>query len=115
MNLAAAYASLTVPQLKEMLAAARNDRRIEVAELKEKHAAEVLALKQALIDAEQKWAAVLQRKDSDNAMLRRDLHSTRDELERAHILLAEQTKRLLAYEQVAQLEKKLQSAKRLVP
>ena len=45
MNLGAAYASLTVAQLKMMLDAARNDRRIEVAELKEKHAAEVQALR----------------------------------------------------------------------
>jgi hypothetical protein len=65
-----------------------------------------------LANAKKEWAAQLQKQESENALLRRELHSTRDELERAHALLADQTKRLVSFERVAELEQKLQIARK---
>lgn len=96
-----------------MLGAARADHRRIVEEIKAKHASVIEGRRQALANAEKKWAAVLQKQESENALLRRELHSTRDELERAHAMLAEQTKRLVSYERVAELEQKLQIARKL--
>jgi hypothetical protein len=79
--IAGAYASLTVPQLKTMLATARTAHRREMEDVKAKHAAEVAAQRKALTTAWAKWAAEVQTKESDNAVLRRELHTTRDELE----------------------------------
>jgi hypothetical protein len=111
--IAGAYASLTVPQLKTMLATARTAHRREMEDVKAKHAAEVAAQRKALTTAWAKWAAEVQTKESDNAVLRRELHTTRDELERAHALIAEQAQRLAAHDEVAALEQKLRVARRL--
>ena len=113
MTLAAVYNNLTTEQLKGMLGAARADHRRILEEIKAKHASAIETWRQALMDAEKKWAALLQKKESDNASLRRELHSTGDELERAHVLLAEQMKRLVSYDRVAELEQKLQIARKL--
>jgi hypothetical protein len=112
-TLAAAYNNLTTEQLKGMLGAARADHRRILEEIKAKHASVIDAWRQALVNAEKKWAAVLQKQESDNAALRRELHCIKDKLERAHVLLTEQTKRLVSYERVAELEQKLQIARKL--
>jgi hypothetical protein len=112
MNQAAAYASVLNPKLVETLALTRSAHQKEIEELKTKHAAAMEAQRRAVQTANAEWKATLQKKESANAALRRELHSTRDELERAHALLAEQTKRLVAFERVAELEQKLQIARR---
>lgn len=111
--MAAAYARLTAEQLKVMLGAARTTHRRDMEEIKAKHASAINAQREALQTANAQWKAALQKMESDNAALRRELHSTKDELERAHVLLAEQTKRLVSYERVAELEQKLQIARKL--
>jgi hypothetical protein len=98
MTLAAVYNNLTTEQLKGMLGAARADHRRIVEEIKAKHASAIKAQREALQTANAQWKAALQKKEGDNAALRRELHSTQDEQERAHALLAEQTKRLVSYE-----------------
>jgi chromosome segregation ATPase len=112
MTLAAVYNNLTTEQLKGMLGAARADHRRILEEIKAKHASAIEAWRQALANAKKEWAAQLQKQESENALLRRELHSTRDELERAHALLADQTKRLVSFERVAELEQKLQIARK---
>jgi hypothetical protein len=112
MTLAAVYNNLTTEQLKGMLGAARADHQRILEEVKAKHASAINAQREALQTANAQWKALLQKMESDNAALRRELHTTRDELKRAHALLAEQTKRLVSYERVAELEQKLQLAKR---
>ena len=115
MNIAAAYASVMDPKLTETLALTRAAHQKEIEEISTKHAAAMAMQRRAVQTANAEWKAVLQKKESDNAALRRELHSTRDELERAHALLAEQTKRLVAFERVAELEQKLQIARKLTP
>ena len=82
-------------------------------EVKAKHATEVAAQRRDSTAAWAKWAAEVQKKENDNAVLRRELNTTRDELERAHALIAEQARRLAAYDEVAALEQKLRVARRL--
>jgi hypothetical protein len=111
-TLAAIYNNLTTEQLKGMLGAARADHQRILEEMKAKHASAINAQREALQTANAQWKAALQKKESESALLRRELHSTRDELERVHTLLAEQTKRLVSFERVAELEQKLQIARK---
>ena len=62
MTLAAVYNNLTTEQLKGMLGAARIDHRREMEEIKAKHATQVAAYRQGLLDTEKKWTEVLQKK-----------------------------------------------------
>jgi hypothetical protein len=112
MNQAAAYASVMDRKLVETLALTRSAHQKEIEKIKAKHAEAMAMQRRAVQTTNAEWKATLQKKESDNAALRRDLHCTRDELERAHALLAEQTKRLVAFDRVAELEQKLQVARK---
>ena len=67
------------PQQLAMLAAARTAHRREMDEVKAKHATEVAAQRRDSTAAWAKWAAEVQKKENDNAVLRRELNTTRDE------------------------------------
>ena len=63
MNMAAAYQSLTVPQLKRMLDAAHADHRRELAETRAKWSAEVAALREATSKTSARLTAELQSRE----------------------------------------------------
>jgi hypothetical protein len=113
MNIAAAYNNVTTEQLKRMLGAQRADHHRILDEIKAKHASAIEAWRRALAVAEKKVAEALRKKEDENTILRCELHSTRDELERTNALLAEQAKRLVAFDRVAELEQKLRVARKL--
>jgi hypothetical protein len=105
------YASLTVPQLKEMLSAARADRIREVRDLEAKRTSEVMALQQTLgaeRDAHaQQIAELITNWCNEVAELHRDLAVARDEVNRLRAANADQARRLEEYTDVSQLLRKL--------
>ena len=111
-NLAAAYSALTVPQLKEMLAAARINHRRELEETREKSAAEISALREAASKHLTTLTAELQSQKSHSAALQRELNAVHAELEKANAVIVEQGRKLAAHSEVADLEKRLQIARR---
>ena len=113
MNMGAAYQSLTVPQLKQMLGAAHADHQRQMSEIKTKWASEVAALREA---TSRNWAqstAELQTQKNANADLRRELDIVYKELAKANSVIVEQERKLAAHNVVAELEQKLHAAKRM--
>ena len=111
-NMAAAYSALTVPQLRGMLDTAYATHRRETEELKSKWAAEVAALREAFSQARTKWVSELQFLKSNSAALQRELDAVNVELEKANAVIVEQGRKLAAHSEVAELEKRLQIARR---
>jgi septal ring factor EnvC (AmiA/AmiB activator) len=113
MNMAIAYSRLTVPQLKEMLGAARISHRRELEETKSKWAAEVSALREAASKHLATLTAELQSQKSHSAALQRELNAVHVELEKANAVIVEQGRKLTAHSEIAELEKRLQIARRM--
>ena len=111
-NLAAAYSALTVPQLKEMLAAARINHRRELEETREKSAAEISALREAASKHLTTLTAELQSQKSHSAALQRELNAVHAELEKANAVIVDQGRKLTAHNEIFELEKRLQIARR---
>jgi predicted nucleic acid-binding Zn-ribbon protein len=112
MNMAAAYSALTVPQLKGMLRAALADHKRELAETKAKWSAEVSALQEAASKNSVRLTSELQILKSQNAALQRELDAVHVQLEQASAVIVEQGRKLAAHSEVAELEKRLQIARR---
>jgi septal ring factor EnvC (AmiA/AmiB activator) len=112
-NMAAAYSALTVTQLKGMLDAAYATHRREMEETRAKWAAEVAALREAFSQARTKLVSELQFLKSDNAALQRELNAVHAELEKANAVIVDQGRKLTAHSEVADLEKRLQIARRM--
>jgi predicted TIM-barrel enzyme len=113
MNMAAAYNSLTIPQLKQMLGAAHADHRRQMEETRAKWAAEVAALREAMSKHLATLTAELQSQKNANAALRRELDIVHEELAKANAVIVEQGRKLTAHSEVADLEKRLQLARRM--
>ena len=112
MNMAAAYQSLTVPQLKGMLGAALADHKRELAEIKSKWSSEISALREAMSKNSARLTSELQVQKNQNAALQRELDALYVELEKANTLIVDQGRKLAAHSEVAELEKRLQIARR---
>ena len=113
MNMAAAYNSLSVPQLKQMLGAAHADHRRDMEETKAKWAAEVAALREASSKAIARLTTELQVQRNHAAALRRELDIVHEELARTSVVIVEQERKLSVHVQVAELERRLTAARRL--
>jgi hypothetical protein len=113
MNMAVAYQSLTVPQLKQMLDARHVEHRRELEETRAKWAAEVSALREAFSQAREKWTLELHMQRNVNSDLRRELDAVYAELEKANSVIVDQGRKLTAHSEVAELEKRLQIARRI--
>jgi hypothetical protein len=112
MNMAVAYQSLTVPQLKQMLDARHADHRREMEETKAKWLAEVSALREAMAKTSARLTSELQIQKNHSAALQRELDAVHAELEKANAVIVEQGRKLAAHSEVADLEKRLQIARR---
>ncbi len=113
MNMAAAYQSLTVPQLKGMLDARHADHKRELEQTKAKWAEEVAALRQAASKTSARLTSELQVQKNQTAALQRELDAAYGELENANVLIVEQKRKLAAHDAVAELEQKLHHARRM--
>ena len=112
MNMAAAYSALTVTQLKGMLGAALADHRREMEETKAKWSAEISALREAASKNSARLTSELQATKNQNAALQRELDAVHVQLEQASTVIVEQGRKLAAHSEVAELEKRLQIARR---
>ena len=112
MNMAAAYSALTVTQLKGMLDARHADHKRELEEAKAKWSAETTALREAASKNSARLTAELQATKNHSAALQRELDVVYVELEKANSVIAEQGRKLAAHSEVAELEKRLQIARR---
>ena len=111
-RLGAAYANLTADPLREMLGAARATHHREILGMKERWAAEVSALRQAMTRSLAQSTAQLQEQKNVIASLRRELDVVYAELAKANTVIVEQEQRLMAHNAVVELEKKLSIARR---
>ena len=110
--MAAAYSALTVPQLKGMLGAAlvitsgswRRPRRS--GQRRSPPCGKPRRSTSARLTSE------LQTQKSHNAALQRELDAVHAELEKANTVIVEQGRKLAAHSEVAELEKRLQIARR---
>jgi hypothetical protein len=93
-RLGAAYANLTADQLREMLGAARATHHREILGMKERWAAEVSALRQAMTRSLAQSTAQLQEQKSVIASLRRELDVVYTELAKANAVITEQGRKL---------------------
>ena len=112
-RLGAAYANLTAEQLREMLGDARATHHCDILGMKERWAAEVSALRQAITRSLAQSTAQLQEQKSVIASLRRELDTVYAELQKANTVITEQERTLTAHTAVAELEKKLHIARRM--
>ena len=112
-RLGAAYANLTADQLREMLGAARATHHREILGMKERWAAEVSALRQAMTRSLAQSTAQLQEQKSVIASLRRELDVVYTELAKANAVITEQGRKLAAHDRVVELEQKLHAARRM--
>ena len=110
--MAAAYSALTVTQLKGMLGAALADHRRQMEETRAKWAAEVSALREAASKTTARMTSELQVQKNRSAALQRELDALYAELEKANNLIVIQGRKLSAHSEVAELEKRLQIARR---
>jgi hypothetical protein len=111
-NMAAAYSALTVTQLKGMLDARHADHKRELAETRARWSAEVAALREAMSKTSARLTAELQSQKNRSASLQRELDALYAELEKANNLIIEQGRRLAAHNEIAELEKRLNAARR---
>ena len=112
MNMAAAYSALTVPQLKGMLDARHADHKRELAETRARWSAETTALREAMSKTSARLTAELQAMKNHSAALQRELDAIYVELEKANAVIVDQGRKLAAHSEVAELEKRLQIARR---
>ena len=112
MNIAAAYSALTVTQLKGMLGAALSDHKRELEETRAKWSAEVAALREAASKTSARLTAELQAMKNRSNALQRELDAVYVELEKANKVIVDQGRKLSAHSEVAELEKRLQIARR---
>ena len=110
--MAAAYSALTVTQLKGMLDAAYATHRRAMEETRAKWSAETTALREAMSKTSATLTAELQSQKSHGAALQRELNAVHAELEKANAVIVEQGRKLAAHSEVAELEKRLQIARR---
>jgi hypothetical protein len=113
MNIAAAYASLTVPQLKQMLGAVHADHRRAMEETRQKWSSEVTALKEAMAQRQSQLTAELQAQKNVAANLQRELDIVHAELAKANVVIVEQERKSSVHVQVAELERRLTAARRM--
>jgi predicted nucleic acid-binding Zn-ribbon protein len=106
------YSALTVPQLKGMLGAALADHKRELAEIKSKWSSEISALREAMSKNSARLTSELQTTKNRSAALQRELDALYCELEKANTLIVDQGRKLAAHSEVAELEKRLQIARR---
>ena len=113
MNMAAAYSALTVTQLKGMLGAALADHKRELEQTKAKWSSEISALREAMSKNPARLTSELQILKTQNAALQRELNAVHAELEKANAVIVDQGRKLTAHSEVAELEKRLQIARRM--
>ena len=111
-NMAAAYSALTVTQLKGMLDAAYATHRREMEETRAKWSAETTALREAASKQLATLTAELQSQKSHGAALQRDLDVAYDELAKANAVIVDQGRKLTTHNEIFELEKRLQIARR---
>jgi hypothetical protein len=95
-----------------MLGAALADHKRELAEIKSKWSSEISALREAMSKNSARLTSELQTTKNHNAALQRELDALYCELEKANTLIVDQGRKLAAHSEVAELEKRLQIARR---
>ena len=110
--MAVAYNSLTVDQLKGMLAVAKADYTRQISVITLKWGVEVTALRKALAQRMALATAEIQTLKNNNAALARELSLVHEELLRANTTITEQEQKLKAHNAVAALERQLNVARR---
>ena len=96
-----------------MLGAALADHKRELEQTKAKWSSEISALREAMSKNSARLTSELQILKTQNAALQRELNAVHAELEKANAVIVDQGRKLTAHSEVAELEKRLQIARRM--